>query len=100
MKLITPIIYVGTLFGSQVFAQPAEGDSPEKAAVTALAREYESAFAKGDAATLAGFFAEDAEQTIVKVDDKKFTWEANNRTLEGEPQPSIGRLEIKRVEGK
>ena len=63
MKLITPIIYVGTLFGSQVFAQPAEGDSPEKAAVTALAREYESAFAKGDAATLAGFFAEDAEQT-------------------------------------
>jgi uncharacterized protein (TIGR02246 family) len=41
-----------------------------------------------------------AEQTIAKVGADKFTWEANNRTLNGEPQPSIGRIEISRVKGK
>ncbi len=40
---------------------PASGDSPEKVAVQKLDREYEAAYAKGDAAALAGFFAEDAE---------------------------------------
>lgn len=37
-----------------------------------------------------------AEQTITKTGDDKFTWEANNRTLDGEPQPSIARFEINR----
>ena len=40
-----------------------------------------------------------AEQTIAKVSADKFTWESNNRTLNGEPQPSIGRFEIDRVKG-
>ncbi len=40
-----------------------------------------------------------AEQTIAKVSADKFTWEANNRTLDGEPQPNIGRIEISRVKG-
>jgi len=40
-----------------------------------------------------------AEQTIAKVSADKFTWEANNRTLNGEPQPSVGRFEIERVKG-
>jgi uncharacterized protein (TIGR02246 family) len=41
-----------------------------------------------------------AEQTIAKVSADRFTWESNNRTLNGEPQPSIGRIEISRVKGK
>lgn len=40
-----------------------------------------------------------ADQTIAKVSSDKFTWESNNRTLDGEPQPSIGRFEISRVKG-
>lgn len=38
-----------------------------------------------------------ADQTISKVADDKFTWESGNRTLDGDPQPGIGRIEIKRV---
>jgi hypothetical protein len=30
----------------------------------------------------------------------KVTWESNNRTLDGDPQPSIGRIEINRVKGR
>jgi len=41
-----------------------------------------------------------AEQTIAKVSDDKFTWESGSRTLNGEPQPSVGRIEINRVKGK
>ncbi|MGV3532292.1 MAG: YybH family protein [Chthoniobacteraceae bacterium] len=39
------------------------------------------------------------ENTITKVSDDKFTLESHNRTLNGEPQPGIGRVEINRVKG-
>lgn len=42
---------------------PAKEIPPERAAVQALDQEYEAAYAKGDAAGLAAFFAEDAEYT-------------------------------------
>jgi uncharacterized protein (TIGR02246 family) len=38
-----------------------------------------------------------ADQTISKVADDKFYWESGNRTLDGDPQPGIGCIEIKRV---
>jgi uncharacterized protein (TIGR02246 family) len=38
-----------------------------------------------------------ADQTITKTDDDKFYWESGNRTLDGDPQPAIGRIEIRRV---
>lgn len=40
-----------------------------------------------------------ADNTFTKVSDDKFTWESNNRTLDGDPQPSISRIEINRVKG-
>jgi uncharacterized protein (TIGR02246 family) len=40
-----------------------------------------------------------ADNTYSKVSDDKVTYESNNRTLDGEPQPSIGRIEINRVKG-
>ena len=40
-----------------------------------------------------------ADNTFTKLSNDRFTWESNNRTLDGEPQPSIGRIEINRVEG-
>jgi uncharacterized protein (TIGR02246 family) len=39
------------------------------------------------------------DSTLTKVSADRFTWESNNRTLDGEPQPSIGRIEINRVKG-
>jgi uncharacterized protein (TIGR02246 family) len=41
-----------------------------------------------------------ADNTISKVDDDRFHWESANRTLDGDPQPGIGRIEIKRVKGE
>jgi len=41
-----------------------------------------------------------AENTISKLSADRLTWESNSRTLDGEPQPSIGRTEINRVKGK
>jgi uncharacterized protein (TIGR02246 family) len=41
-----------------------------------------------------------ADHTITKINDEKFIWESGNRTLDGNPQPSIGRIEIKRVKGE
>jgi uncharacterized protein (TIGR02246 family) len=41
-----------------------------------------------------------AENTITKLGADRFTWESNNRTLNGEPQPSISRIEIGRMKGK
>lgn len=38
-----------------------------------------------------------ADNTITKVSADKLTWESNNRTLDGDPQPGIGRVEITRV---
>jgi uncharacterized protein (TIGR02246 family) len=40
-----------------------------------------------------------ADNTITKISADRFTWESNNRTLDGDPQPSIGRIEISRVTG-
>lgn len=40
-----------------------------------------------------------AENTITKLDDNRFTWESGNRTLDGEPRPSVERIEVLRVKG-
>jgi uncharacterized protein (TIGR02246 family) len=40
-----------------------------------------------------------AENVLTKVDDNKFTWESQNRTLNGEPQPSLDKIEVQRVTG-
>jgi uncharacterized protein (TIGR02246 family) len=40
-----------------------------------------------------------ADNTFSKVSDDRFMWESNNRTLDGIPQPGIGRIEINRVKG-
>lgn len=39
------------------------------------------------------------DSTITKVSADRFTWESQNRTLDGDPQPGIGRIEINRVKG-
>jgi uncharacterized protein (TIGR02246 family) len=40
-----------------------------------------------------------SEQTITKAGDDRFYWESGNRTLDGDPQPGVGRIEIHRVKG-
>jgi uncharacterized protein (TIGR02246 family) len=40
-----------------------------------------------------------AENVLTKVDDNKFTWKSQNRTLNGEPQPSLDEIEVERVAG-
>lgn len=40
-----------------------------------------------------------ADNTFSKLSNDRFTWESNNRTLDGLPQPGIGRIEINRVKG-
>jgi uncharacterized protein (TIGR02246 family) len=40
-----------------------------------------------------------ADNTITKISEDRFTWESNNRTLDGDPQPSIGPIEISRLKG-
>jgi uncharacterized protein (TIGR02246 family) len=39
------------------------------------------------------------DYTLTKISADRFTWESNNRTLDGDPQPNIGRIEINRVKG-
>jgi uncharacterized protein (TIGR02246 family) len=41
-----------------------------------------------------------ADNTLTKVKDDMFFWESGNRTLDGDPQPGIGRIEIKRAKGE
>ncbi len=41
-----------------------------------------------------------ADITFSKVSNDRFTWESNNRTLDGVPQPAISRIEINRVKGR
>jgi uncharacterized protein (TIGR02246 family) len=41
-----------------------------------------------------------AENTITKLGPDRFAWESNNRTVDGEPQPNIGSIEINRVQGE
>ena len=38
-----------------------------------------------------------AENVLTRVDDNTFTWESQNRTLNGELQPSIEKVEVQRV---
>ena len=40
-----------------------------------------------------------SDQTITKTGDDRFYWESGNRTLDGDPQPAIARIEIHRVKG-
>jgi uncharacterized protein (TIGR02246 family) len=40
-----------------------------------------------------------ADNTFSKISDDRFMWDSNNRTLDGLPQPGIGRIEINRVKG-
>ena len=40
-----------------------------------------------------------AENVLTRVDDNKFTWESQNRTLNGEPQPSLDKIEVQRMTG-
>jgi uncharacterized protein (TIGR02246 family) len=40
-----------------------------------------------------------ADNTFSKLSADRFAWESNNRTLDGDPQPNIGRIEISRVKG-
>ena len=40
-----------------------------------------------------------AENVLTNVDDNKFTWESQNRTLNGEPQPSLDKIEVQRMTG-
>jgi uncharacterized protein (TIGR02246 family) len=41
-----------------------------------------------------------ADNTFSKISDDRFTWESNNRTLDGDPQLGIPRIEIHRVKGQ
>jgi uncharacterized protein (TIGR02246 family) len=41
-----------------------------------------------------------ADQTITKADADRIYWESGNRTLDGDPLPAIGRIEIHRVKGE
>jgi len=38
-----------------------------------------------------------ADNTITKISDDRFSWESNNRTLDGDPEPSIDRIVVDRV---
>jgi uncharacterized protein (TIGR02246 family) len=40
-----------------------------------------------------------ADNMFNKISDDRFSWESNNRTLNGNPQPGIARIEINRVKG-
>ena len=40
-----------------------------------------------------------ADNAFSKLSNDRFTWESNNRTLNGVPQPGINRIEINRVKG-
>lgn len=41
-----------------------------------------------------------ADNTFSKLSDDRLIWESNNRTLDGLPQPGIGKIEINRVKGR
>jgi uncharacterized protein (TIGR02246 family) len=40
-----------------------------------------------------------ADNTITKVSADRMTWASANRTMDGDPQPAISRIEIRRVKG-
>jgi uncharacterized protein (TIGR02246 family) len=37
-----------------------------------------------------------AEHVLTKVDENKFSWETQNRSLNGDPQPSLDKIEVER----
>ena len=41
-----------------------------------------------------------AENTITKLTENRFAWESGNRTVNGEPQPSVERIEVMRAKGE
>jgi uncharacterized protein (TIGR02246 family) len=41
-----------------------------------------------------------AENTVMKLGPDRFGWESNSRTVDSEPQPNIGSIEINRVKGE
>ena len=49
--------------------------------------------------TLADGSRSTAENVLTKVDDNSFTWESQNRTLNGEPQHSLDKINVQRVAG-
>ena len=63
MKSKVFVAFITSALAGVCFSQSEKDVPPEKAAVLALDRDYEAAFAKGDAKALADFFAEDAEHT-------------------------------------
>lgn len=95
-----------TLEGWQIIAWDAE-----KEAIRSWTFDTEGGFSEGawtrdgdrwlvrDSGVLTDGSRTTADQTITKVSADKFTWESGNRTLDGEPQPGIGRIEINRVKG-
>jgi uncharacterized protein (TIGR02246 family) len=40
-----------------------------------------------------------SDNTFTKLTGDRYAWESNNRTLDGDPQPGIGRIEVNRVKG-
>jgi uncharacterized protein (TIGR02246 family) len=38
-----------------------------------------------------------AEHVLTKVDDNKFSWESQNRSLDGDPQPSLDKIDVQRL---
>jgi uncharacterized protein (TIGR02246 family) len=38
-----------------------------------------------------------AEHVLTKVNENKFTWESQNRSLDGDPQPSLDTIEVERL---
>ena len=49
--------------------------------------------------TLADGSRSTAENVLTKVDDNNFTWESQNRTLNGEAQPSLDKINVQRLAG-
>jgi hypothetical protein len=41
-----------------------------------------------------------AENTITKLSANRFAWESGSRTVNGEPQPSVERIEVMRSKGE
>jgi uncharacterized protein (TIGR02246 family) len=38
-----------------------------------------------------------AEHVLTRVDDNKFSWESQNRSLDGDPQPSLDKIDVQRL---
>jgi hypothetical protein len=41
-----------------------------------------------------------AEHVLTRVDDNKFSWESQNRTFNGDPRPSLDKIEVQRLPQK